>query len=255
MLILSTTFPEISIRIMTITKHTLSKEKAMIGTEILARLSWLSANIYQEQVSGCELLKKVAESGSFFARESLARYKDSPSPLPTISLTNQDVTRWKMAWRAVQEYGQSYNRAGEFDDEKIIVHRCKDWPNMVDYLEELPIALDFSAAALVYSGLHALTWVAHFDSTTAQLLWRISACVVMGGAPIILALLSLTENYLDNLYHGIGFFFGRILVGLVWLAYVLARGYLVIECFINLSHLPAEVYDVPTWSTYFPHIS
>lgn len=28
------------------------------------------------------------------------------------------------------------------------------------------------------------------------------------------------------------------------LAYIVARAYLVIECFIDLSHLPAEVYDV-----------
>lgn len=33
---------------------------------------------------------------------------------------------------------------------------------------------------------------------------------------------------------------------LVLPAYVSARVYLVVECFINLSHLPAGVYDVPS---------
>ena len=37
--------------------------------------------------------------------------------------------------------------------------------------------------------------------------------------------------------------------------YCLARVYLVVECFINLSHLPQSVYLVPTWSQYVPHIS
>ena len=38
-------------------------------------------------------------------------------------------------------------------------------------------------------------------------------------------------------------------------AFMLARAYLVVECFINLSQLPAGVYDMPNWSAYFPHIA
>lgn len=38
-------------------------------------------------------------------------------------------------------------------------------------------------------------------------------------------------------------------------AYVLARAYLVVECFINVSHLPAGAYKVPSWTAYFPHIA
>ena len=37
--------------------------------------------------------------------------------------------------------------------------------------------------------------------------------------------------------------------------YILARAYLVVECFINVFHLPAGVFKTPEWSTYFPHIS
>jgi hypothetical protein len=37
--------------------------------------------------------------------------------------------------------------------------------------------------------------------------------------------------------------------------YFLARVYLVVECFISLSHLPASVFQVPVWSQYVPHIS
>jgi hypothetical protein len=39
------------------------------------------------------------------------------------------------------------------------------------------------------------------------------------------------------------------------LLYCLARVYLVVECFINLSHLPESVFEVPVWSQYVPHIS
>ena len=36
--------------------------------------------------------------------------------------------------------------------------------------------------------------------------------------------------------------------------YCLARIYLVVECFINLTHLLASAYLLPKWSQYFPHI-
>lgn len=189
--------------------------------------------------------------------ESFDRCKDSHPPLPNISLTSQDVTRWKMFWRAIQGNDLVLN---EFEMyiliDKIFVQRCKNWPDMDDILEETPIAFGFGAAALIYGGLHALAWFAHFDLTTAQMLWRISACVVMGGIPVLFVLSKFMDKYLDRFNHNKALDIGGSLVtGLILVAYILARGYLVVECFINLSHLPAEVYDVPTWSTYFPHIS
>lgn len=37
--------------------------------------------------------------------------------------------------------------------------------------------------------------------------------------------------------------------------YVLARAYLVVECFLNLLHLPDSAFSVPQWSRYIPHIA
>jgi len=36
--------------------------------------------------------------------------------------------------------------------------------------------------------------------------------------------------------------------------YIVARVYLVVECFINLAHLPPSAYQLPQWSQYVPHI-
>lgn len=51
----------------------------------------------------------------------------------------------------------------------------------------------------------------------------------------------------------------RVIVDLTvasaFVLYCLARVYLVVECFINLSHLPTSVYQIPGWSQYVPHIS
>lgn len=183
---------------------------------------------------------------------SFDAYQGSHPRFPNISLTDQEVTRWKMAWRAVQLL--------QFDEPAThklgtLVQRCQDWAYMDDIFE-LPIALGFSAAAFIYGGLHALAWSAHFDTSTEQLLWRISACVVMGGVPVILGPVLLQKELSLSLSPRAKIYgFVLIWTDLLLLTYILARGYLVVECFINLSHLPAGVYDVPTWSTYFPHIS
>ena len=194
--------------------------------------------------------------------------KPSNGDPPGIVLTNRDVTRWKMASRAIQVCTQTER----VDDMKTYVFetgasrpvatpRCKDHPGF-DYNRRYQIYLGLSIAALIYGGLHALAWFAHFDSPTEQKFWRISACVVMGGVPISSLLWeSMDEMMLETKSKVAGdlFLLGSLLLaGCAWLivpVYVLARAYLVVECFINLSHLPAGVYDVPNWSAYFPHIS
>ena len=40
----------------------------------------------------------------------------------------------------------------------------------------------------------------------------------------------------------------------VMVLYIVARVYLVVECFINLAHLPPSAYQLPQWSQYVPHI-
>lgn len=190
--------------------------------------------------------------------------KESCPPLPDLNLTTQDINRWKMAWRAFEAckqpgYGDSYRFSG-----MTFVRRCHDLPDLKDP-SDFYLTLGLSAAAMVYGGLHALAWSAHFSSSIQQLLWRISACVVMGGFPPFY-LVRLWHLYLNKLYwrelnkHKIRALqccsllarYGSFLVlGL----YLSARAYLVVECFLQLSHMPAGVYAVPRWSAYFPHIS
>ena len=106
-----------------------------------------------------------------------------------------------------------------------------------------------------WRGLHT------FETFTERLLWRISSCAVMAGLPLSFSLLWILVNLPDDLSQTLStlvtFIFGilQILQIPILITYVLARAYLVVECFINLSHLPAGVYDVPSWSIYFPHIS
>ena len=172
--------------------------------------------------------------------------------LPSLSLTKQDINRWNMAKRAA-EAGEAVLDAGDIFYGSPFERRCYDMPNFEYHLDELPLALGFSVAALIYGGLHALAWFAQFNSPTEQFLWRLSASVVMGGTPILLAIFNIRKQL--DYYTGDAARKCLKTLGIVGaVVYILARLYLVVECFIQLTHLPAGVYDMPLWSTYFPHI-
>ena len=192
----------------------------------------------------------------------------SPEAFPPIRLTTKDVTRYKMAWRALEFYGQPdwtpqpvYSGNWWYTNTpSALVQRSKDWPDIENIHEESSVGFGFTTAGVIYGGLHALAWFAHFESSTQQLLWRISACVVMGGFPVcwgIYESADFIDDHWSNRRPSDDFFrwFFLTALALVMLAYILARAYLVVECFINLSHLPAGAYDVPKWASYFPHIS
>ena len=200
---------------------------------------------------------------------SIDLYTELRPPYPHISLTTEDITRYKMALRALEFWYSdtkgprpAYRWVGLHRSYLIpttFCQRCKDWPAIANILE-LPVGLGFTTAGLIYGGLHALAWFAYFESSTQQLLWRISACVVMGGFPVLWVLMKSVEKFEDTpMYHrgedNIFLMFMFIAAASVLGTYMLARAYLVVECFINLSHLPAGVYDVPIWASYFPHIS
>ena len=190
--------------------------------------------------------------------------------LPTITLNELDVLRWRMAWGAPRTDGEagvaSYEEAALADREAafaqicrhdesyedVIVLQCKDWDGF-DQIQSPITMIGLSVGAFIYGGLHALAWYAIFDSHALQLLWRLSSCVVMGGFPLIFVSPAIKTQWQKRLprYKELG----RLIPAPAIALYVLARAYLVIECFINLFNLPAGVYKVPNWTAYSPHIS
>ena len=175
-------------------------------------------------------------------------YDYDESHEPNIAFSSQNITRWKMAWRAIQDF--SMNELRGYSD--LIRSRCEDLPRMEHMTEEFSVVLGFGAAAFIYGGLHALAWFAHFNSSIAQLLWRLSVCMVMGGNPVTYVLwktvwvIDKSKSPTITLFLGFPYF---TLYAMLLVAYIIARAYLVVECFIGLSHLPAGVYDVPSWAT------
>ncbi|KAL8964552.1 MAG: hypothetical protein Q9197_006883 [Variospora fuerteventurae] len=184
--------------------------------------------------------------------------------------SKQAINRWKMAKRADESIQTRQSLDGMKLTGESFARRCTNTPEALNlratagfyFLVPLldPLALGFGAAAMVYGGLHALAWFAPFRSPIEQLLWRMSCVVVIGGIPTSLAVCRFMFSFAFQDWDGWGALLlirmPRVLLAyLLVSAYVLARLYLVVECFIQLSHLPAGVYDMPEWSSYFPHIA
>ncbi|KAL8917463.1 MAG: hypothetical protein Q9172_005843 [Xanthocarpia lactea] len=178
--------------------------------------------------------------------------------LPSLSLTRLDINRMKMAKRATKagravrsrEEKEGVSNPFSFSGLQFRQH-CGDMPSLSVVLYSIPVAVGFSAAAVIYGGLHALAWFAHFNSPTEKLLWRLSACAVMGGIPIMVAINKLVRPW-GGRYWYMWFCLQKfhinlreILMYTVCTLYTLARLYLVIESFKQLSHLPAGVYTQP----------
>jgi len=108
-------------------------------------------------------------------------------------------------------------------------------------------------SAFLYGGLHLLAWNAPFRSLTEEWLWRSPGISIMASGLYIIPLLSLTL-LIDSKQYFRGSLFA-VLFLFLGLVYIIARVYLVVECFINLAYLHDSVYEMPSWSQYFPHIS
>ncbi|KAL8683913.1 MAG: hypothetical protein Q9186_000124 [Xanthomendoza sp. 1 TL-2023] len=211
------------------------------------------------------LLRAIDEAGVFPEyREEYTRICDE---FRDIHISTTEMNRFDMATQIAEKSAQVL-LVKNSDSQRALIERYKNWPNDPEFLAG-PFISGFIAAAIFYGGLHILAWSAHFRSSYEQLFWRISACLVVGGLPVIYTLL-LSSLWVRDIYHDRGclwsspwsrfirdvlrcFLWGSSLLVLV--AYIAARAYLVVECFINLSHLPAGVFDMPKWSAYFPHIA
>jgi hypothetical protein len=122
-------------------------------------------------------------------------------------------------------------------------------------------SFQFSAivAGLVYGAIHLTAWNAPFDSAVQRTLWRASGLILTVASVAFVVLFMLWVWVMDGFgedrkfLRGIIGTIGGVLFASLIAAYLFARCFLVVECFLSFRHLPAEVYQVPQWSQYFPH--
>ena len=145
-------------------------------------------------------------------------------------------------------------------------------------------------AGSFYGGVHLLAWNGPFPTTTERRLWQISCLIITSPLAIFIPIVGLyyLSDFVKTLrlserlmmmcravrletpiqwFHAqlckpiwrvLGPFFSstifyRIFIIPIVLVYSAARVYLIVECFINVAHLPDAVFKQPAWSQYIPH--
>ncbi|KAH8726746.1 hypothetical protein GQ44DRAFT_679203 [Phaeosphaeriaceae sp. PMI808] len=136
-------------------------------------------------------------------------------------------------------------------------------------------------AGSLYGAVHLFAWNGPFPTKVQRMLWRVS-CIVIS-SPLVLIVLFYVVVWVLYFWWGIMGALGEaigvirwmvrfirwlkksefveglagllflLVVGLLGLVYVSARLYLVVECFMNVAHLPEGVFQEPSWSQYIPH--
>jgi len=104
---------------------------------------------------------------------------------------------------------------------------------------------------VIYGGLHTVAWDAHFPSYAEQILWRVSAVLIVG----LSAILFFFAQYVDRLPDEGEMSLSQSLVLLFVLPlFFFPRLYLVIEAFISVRSLPVGAYQTVDWVEFLPHI-
>jgi len=94
---------------------------------------------------------------------------------------------------------------------------------------------------LIYGGLHAVAWDAHFPSYVEQILWRVAVVVIIASTPFYFVAFSETlKGWLLAIGWGLLCFLPRL--------------YLVVEAFISVRSLPVGAYETVDWVEFLPHI-
>jgi hypothetical protein len=118
---------------------------------------------------------------------------------------------------------------------------------------------------ILYGLVHFLAWSDQFPTPLEHLFWRISSVVVMcsgltlvTGITVIDYLNDMDSKYATIMSSTILAIPGALasLAGFTTpFAHVLASGFLVVESFQQLFFLGPAVYQLPSWSNYWRHLS
>jgi hypothetical protein len=124
----------------------------------------------------------------------------------------------------------------------------------------------FALAGLFYGSVHLLVWNRPFRGEIHELLWKMSSLtILMSGIPVVIGCFCF-EMHEANMSQVLGWsrsmrnlvFIGVFLFGgisaLFTLFYAFCRTFIIIECFLDVFHLPDSAFEVPKWSQYFPHV-
>jgi hypothetical protein len=186
-------------------------------------------------------------------------------PAPTVqNLTDLDFERLKLASEAARKYGLRTLFPGSempYRWSDSLAVRSRNVPDILEVdMDSASLLLGFPLAGLFYGSIHLLVWNRPFRGKTDELLWKISSLdILLSGIPIAIVYWKADAimghiNRLPKSMRIISQGFLYSLLGCCALFYVFCRTFIIVECFLDVFHLPDSAFEVPRWSQYFPHV-
>jgi hypothetical protein len=216
------------------------------GAEEVHALLSCSQNEYSEALSLAEM---IPAGGSPIATNSIATNSNERVALAANALKHLLSTPEALTERAFRRRDYSSTPgSGSIRS------------NSHGYYERITLAI----SPILYGLIHFLAWSGQFPTPLEHLFWRISSVVVMCSGLIIVTSWILDDYVDDETPKGATVVSKiinvinstlKVLVVLIVLAYLLASGFLVVESFRQLFFLEPAVYQLPSWSHYWPHLS
>lgn len=167
-----------------------------------------------------------------------------------INVFSDEALCWELAAKARDLYPSLEHSLATNSQPSLLTDRIRNWPK-VYYDYDFDFIIGLTLAGFMYGGLHLVAWNGHFASYAEHILWRISALALVGSGPAFIIYFfgwDLSFSCFFEVIKGVWFYPLALL-------YVFARVFLVVECFLNIRHLPDVAYQVPQWSQYLTHIS
>jgi hypothetical protein len=214
--------------------------------------------------------------GSLSCADNLAyqffvtRWSNSDSPA-----TKEEVALLKLASEFARKHGISGDLAGCLDElgaeggrERLLLTRIRNTPK--DYLLSGPHRTPqpevwqtvFFRGLLVtscfYGCFHLLAWQHVFRTAAEKLLWKLSSLTIATlafGYFLTLFSMNLVDIHFSGRQKGVCSRIIALLNVLMLFFYTICRVFIIIECFLDIFHLPESAFEVPRWSQYFPHIT
>ncbi|RWQ98574.1 hypothetical protein C8Q69DRAFT_459397 [Paecilomyces variotii] len=116
----------------------------------------------------------------------------------------------------------------------------------------------FVVGAVLFGGIHCLSWNSHFPTSAEHLLWRAS-CLLLTIVPPVGGMCTFLMGWIRSRLHRIGRtratgYIANLMSLVLTLPYILTRLYLNIEVFRCLAYEPPEVFLATNWPDWLPHL-
>jgi hypothetical protein len=136
----------------------------------------------------------------------------------------------------------------------------KSLRNSIYLNRNLAVCITFFAAGTLFSAFHIGAWNWEFPTSTSRTIWRSFALTATGAGPLTVVMgiigVAITDKFhYGSPLHDISINVTRGALGLLAVAYFLARLGLIVLIFYCFFSMPAAVYETVNWAQFLPHFT